>query len=196
MDSLFLGRLYMKYDKKSALKILIVYLECGNVKYAEVGFRDLNFLHLTGVKTTISAKKFYEYCIAHRLSENNFEIDKAGSVQRKLVVLPYLHDLLYHNCMIGNFINSGVMIKADYFVGDTKLILSLGFRHEHGKDIPVTLFSGDVRKLTNPTNKVLAILVKSISDDLYKEATYIARNTTIASLGLPQELVMLDNNKI
>ena len=63
MDSLFLGRCNMKYDKKSAVRIiteaarnydsylnrknfLIVYQEGKEVKYTEVGFRDMNFLHL------------------------------------------------------------------------------------------------------------------------------------------------------
>ena len=193
----------MKYDKKSALKIiieaarnydsylnrknfLIVYQEGQEVKYTEVGFRDMNFLHLTGVNTKISAQKFYEYCIANRLSENDFEIDKEGKVQRKLMVLPYLHELLYHNCIIGEFINSGIMIKADYFVGDTKLVLSVGFRREHENDIPVTLYSGDVRKLTNPTNKVLAIFVRSFPDGIYKKATYISKDVELDDLDLPQ----------
>ena len=43
----------------------------------------------------------------------------AKKTERKLLVLPKLHELLYHNCMIGDFINSGIMIRADYFVGDT-----------------------------------------------------------------------------
>ena len=52
------------------------------------------------------------------------EMDSKGKVQQKLIVLPYLSELLYNNCMIGNFINSGIYIKADYFVGNTKAILS------------------------------------------------------------------------
>ena len=57
-----------KYDKKSAIKIivhaakeyeeklnnkhfLIVYQKKSLTKTVEIGFRDMNFLHLTGVKT-------------------------------------------------------------------------------------------------------------------------------------------------
>lgn len=40
------------------------------------------------------------------------------------MVLPYLAELLYHHCMIGDFINSGICIRADYFVGDAKIKLS------------------------------------------------------------------------
>ena len=202
----------MRFNKKIAIKIitsaaaeyerylnrkqfLIVYRNGKEYKYVEVGFRDMNFLHLTGVKTEISAQKFYEYCLTNRLSEKDFDIDKEGKVQRKLMVLPYLHKLLYQNCMIGNFINSGIMIKADYFVGDTKLILSVGFRREHGKDLPVTLYSGDVRKLTNPTNKVVAIFVRSFPDEIYKEQTYISKEIRFEDLKLPNDLVSLEEQK-
>ena len=134
-----------KYDKKAALKIiveaakkyeeklndkhfLIVYREGKNTKTVSVGFRDMNFLHMTGVKTRLSAQQFYAACLESKLSERDFEIDNKGKVQQKLMALPYLADLLYHHCMIGDFINSGICIRADYFVGDTRAVLSVGFR--------------------------------------------------------------------
>ena len=61
-----------KYNKKEALQIIIkaakdydkklkdkhfkIVYQCGkSVKTVNVGFRDLNFLHLTGVSTRLSA---------------------------------------------------------------------------------------------------------------------------------------------
>ena len=134
----------MKKDKKGAIRIitaaakqydlrlkdyqfLIVYQEKGIQKYTELGFRDMHFLHLTGVKTRLSAQRFYEACLNGKLAEGDIEIDQRGKVEQKLQVLPYLSELLYHNCMIGDFLNSGIMIRADYFVGDTRMILSVGF---------------------------------------------------------------------
>ena len=163
-----------KYDKKAALKImveaaknyeeklndkhfLIVYREGNDTKTVSVGFRDMNFLHMTGVKTRLSAQQFYSACLESKLSEHDFEIDNKGKVQQKLMVLPYLSELLYHHCMIGDFINSGICIRADYFVGDTRAVLSVGFRTGKRTDFPVTLYNEDVRKLSQPTNKVLAI---------------------------------------
>ena len=66
-----------KYDKKAALKImieavkqyeeklndkqfLIIYRERKDIKTVNVGFRDMNFLHMTGVKTRLPAQQFYE----------------------------------------------------------------------------------------------------------------------------------------
>lgn len=96
-----------KYDKKAALKImveaaknyeeklndkhfLIVYREGNDTKTVSVGFRDMNFLHMTGVKTRLSAQQFYSACLESKLSEHDFEIDNKGKVQQKLMVLPYL----------------------------------------------------------------------------------------------------------
>ena len=68
-----------KYDKKAALKImisaakdyeeklndrhfLIVYQKEKDTKTVIVGFRDMNFLHMTGVKSKLSAQQFYSAC--------------------------------------------------------------------------------------------------------------------------------------
>lgn len=185
-----------KYDKKAALKIiidaarqyedklndrhfLIIYRERKDIKAVSVGFRDMNFLHMTGVKTRLSAQQFYAACLESKLSENDFEIDNKGKVQQKLIVLPYLAELLYHHCMIGNFINSGVYIRANYFVGDTKAVLSVGFKNGTNIDFPVTLYNEDVRKLSQPTNKVLAIYTKYYNEQSYNTCTYLAKNLNI-----------------
>lgn len=194
-----------KYDKKAALKIireaakkyeeklndkhfLIVYQEGSDTKTVSVGFRNMNFLHMTGVKTKLSAQQFYEACLDSKLSENDFEIDNKGKVQQKLMALPYLADLLYHHCMIGNFINSGIYIRADYFVGDTRTVLSVGFRTGKKTDFPVTLYNEDVRKLSQPTNKVLAIFSKHYKNQHYDNCTYLAKNQSIHELKLSNEI--------
>ena len=195
----------MKYDKNQAINIivnaaekykkylqdkvfLIVYQEKGITKTAQVEFRDNHFLHLTGVKTRVKAGRFYEMCINHKLSPADFEFDKGGKTQQKLVVLPFLHELLYHNCMIGNFIDSGIYIKADYFVGNTKAILSVGFRYGKKVDFPVTLYKEDVRKLSQPTNKVLAIFVRDFKQKSYTECTYLSKGQDINKLPLSNEI--------
>ena len=181
-----------KYDKKAALRImieaakqyeeklndkhfLIVYREGKDTKTVNVGFRDMNFLHMTGVKTRLSAQQFYAACLESKLSEYDFEIDNKGKVQQKLMVLPYLAELLYHHCMIGDFINSGICIRADYFVGDAKAVLSVGFRTGKKTDFPVTLYKEDVRKLSQPSNKVLAIFSKYYKDLYYDKCTYLSK---------------------
>ena len=51
-------------------------------------------------------------------------------------------------------------IDADYFVGDTRSVISVGFRFGKAADIPVTLYHEDIKKLSMPTCKVVAIFSK------------------------------------
>lgn len=193
-----------KYNKRDALQImvsaakefeiklkdkhfLIVYQENGKAKTVCVGFRDMNFLHMTGVKTKLSAQQFYSACLDRKLSEKDFELDSKGKVQQKLMVLPYLSTLLYNNCMIGSFINSGICIRADYFVGNTKAVLSVGFRTGKSVDFPVTLYSEDIRKLSYPTSKVLAIFIKDYQQTNYKDCTYLSKGQEIHKLPISEE---------
>ena len=193
----------MKYDKNQAINIivnaaenykkylqdkvfLIVYKEKGINKTVQVEFRNNHFKHLTGIDTNLTAGRFYEKCINHKLSPRDFEFDKGGKIQQKLVVLPFLHEMLYGNCMIGNFINSGIYIKADYFVGNTKAILSVGFRYGKKVDFPVTLYKEDIRKLSQPTNKVLAIFVRDFKQQKYMECTYLSKGQEISKLPIEE----------
>lgn len=205
-----------KYNNKTALKIiieaakkyeeklndkhfLIIYRDKNVMKTVSVGFRDMNFLHMTGVKTKLSAQQFYAACLESKLSDRDFEIDNKGKVQQKLMVLPYLSDILYNKCMIGNFINSGIYIRADYFVGDTKATLSIGFRSGNKADFPVTLYNEDVRKLSQPTSKVLAIFSKYYNDQHYDNCTYLAKNQSIQELMISDdvsEMILVDENEI
>ena len=153
----------------------VVYQNGDNIDFVEIAFRDINFLHLTGIKTKLSAKVFYSAALAGKLSKADILLDSKDKVRQKLIVLPYLHELLYNNCMIGNFINSGIYIKSDYFVGDTKAFLSLGFMKGKRKDIPVTLYNENIKILSRPVKKVIAIFIKKNIEKEYKECTYISK---------------------
>ena len=93
-----------------------------------------------------------------------------------------------HHCLVGEFINSGVYIRADYFVGVTKAILSVGFRNGNRVDYPVTLYNEDVKRLSNPTNKVLAIFSKSYKEKCYNKCTYLSKGQEIGKLKLEEDI--------
>ena len=183
------------YDAKLKDKhFLIVYKNKKEINTCCVGFRDMNFLHLTGVKTKLSAQQFYTACLSGKLSLRDISVDTKGKVQQKLAVLPQLSGLLYNNCMIGDFIDSGIAIRADYFVGDTKAVISVGFRTGKAADIPVTLYRENVKKLSQPTCKVIAIFSKVYRDDLYERCTYLSKGHSIAEL--PDEIKKQLNKNI
>lgn len=151
---------------------LILYNTVRGIEYVKIGFRDYNFLHFTGIKTNLSAKVFYSACLNKRLSEKDIDLNTKGKAQQKLEVLPYLHKLLFNNCLIGNSLNSGIYIQTDYFVGNTKSFVSVGFRNNGNVDIPVTLYNENINKLTNPTYKVIAIFSKIYNEDKFNVCTY------------------------
>lgn len=172
-----------EYDRKLNDKhFMIVYYHEGHMCIAHVGFRNINFLHLTGVRTKLSAQRFYEACLNGKLGIDDVDVDRKGKTQLKLNVLRYLPDLLYNNCMIGNFVNNGFKIQADYFVGDTKAVLSVGFRIGKRIDIPISLYNESVKVLTRPTCKVYAIFVKNFRDIKYSICTYLSKGYQIEQL--------------
>ena len=166
---------------------MVVYQEGSQTKFVEFGFRDMNFLHLTGIETTLKAKQFYNACLDHKLSERDIINFTKGKTQQKLAVLPYLSNVLYNNCMIGYSINNGVYLQADYFVGNTKAVLSVGFRFGKTVDYPVTLYNGDVRKMISPACKVLAIFSKAYNEKKYNKCTYLSKGQQIEKLKLDKE---------
>lgn len=163
---------------------MVVYQEGSEQKYVKFGFRDMNFLHLTGIKTTLKAKQFYQVCLDHKLAEKDIVGFTKGSTQQKLSVLPHLSKIFYNNCMIGYSIDNGVYLQADYFVGNTKAVLSVGFRFGKTVDYPVTLYNGDVRKMISPACKVLAIFSKQYNDTEYNKCTYLSKGQQIEKLKL------------
>lgn len=164
------------YSEKLLNKHFLIIFQDRNsnnsYRYKEIGFRDYNFLHLTGLKTSMSASAFFSAATSDRLSVKQFTTDNKGKCIQKLNALPYLSELLYNHCLIGDFINSGISIRADYFTGDTKAVLSLGFRNGDTVDNPVSLYNEDIRKLTAPTNRVVAIYSKPFDAEKYETITY------------------------
>ena len=184
-----------KYEERlNDRHFMVVYQEGTETKTVQFGFRDMNFLHLTGIETTLKAKQFYRACLDHKLAERDIINFTKGKTQQKLAVLPYLSDILYNNCMIGYSINNGIYLQADYFVGNTKAVLSVGFRFGKTVDYPVTLYNGDVRKMISPVCKVLAIFSKAYNDEKYNECTYLSKGQQIDKLKLDKaDKELLDN---
>lgn len=55
-------------------------------------------------------------------------------------------------------------------------------------DFPVTLYKEDVRKLSQPTNKVLAIFVRDFKQKKYEECTYLSKGQEINKLPISDEI--------
>lgn len=156
-----------KYKEKlSDRQFLLIYKENSSkvLKSALVEFKPTNFKHLTGIVTELSAARFFRICLDKRLSTKQFELDKYGNAQRKLDVLLLMPDVFYGRCWIGESINNDIYINADYYVGDTHCVLSVGIRKTKAGDIPITLKKQSIREVVKKESKVFAIASKFSAD--------------------------------
>lgn len=137
----------------------------ASMDVAEVVFEPENFKHLTGIKTNMSAGWFYEACLKRRISPKDIAFDGRGNTQRKLEVIRMMPEVFYHPCWIGDSLNNDICIHADYYVGDTKCVLSVGFRNMEEHGIPITLKKQSIREVVTKECKVFAIATKFLTNN-------------------------------
>lgn len=157
-------------------QFLIAYQDGSGINHSIVGFKAKNFKHFTGVKSTLSAKEFYQRALEHKLSPDDFRFDSAGNAQRKLAVLPWLPRMFFSNALRGSFNRSGIWLEADYLIGGTSARIAVAFRYGKTFDFPVSLYCEDVRNLTNNSMKVLAVWRRAFGEKVFSENTYCAKN--------------------
>ncbi len=157
------------YKEKLAGRIFIIIykdLVSGTIEHKKIKFTQNNFQHLTGIKYAdyVSPRDFYKMCLNKMLSPHKIRFNPNGFTNMKLSVLNYLPELLYNKFWIGESINNDIHINADYFAGDTRCVVSLGFRRAK-EDYPVTLKRQSIREVVKKENPVCVVLVKDIADN-------------------------------
>lgn len=163
-------------------QFLIAYNGCPGIDFCIVGFKAQNFKHFTGVKTDLSATRFYHKALEHNLSPNDFHFDTVGNTQRKLAVLPQLSRMFFGNTLRGSFNRSGIWLEADYVIGGTATRIAVAFRSGKSFDVPVSLYCEDIRKLTTDSVKVLAVWRRSFGETAFVENTYSGNGINAESI--------------
>lgn len=161
-----------KYNEKlSQKKFMLIHKDqlTGKTTSSVVAFKPLNFKHLTGIQSEMKPAQFYKACLKQRLSARDINFDRQGHAQRKLEVLPLMPDVFFNRCWLGTSINNDIYINADYYIGDTRYVLSIGLRHGTITDVPVTLKKQTIREVVTKECKVYAIASKPLDD---KEAPW------------------------
>ena len=153
------------YKEKLAGRIFVIDLVSGTIEHKKIKFTQNNFQHLTGIKYAdyVSPRDFYKMCLNNMLSPHKICFNPNGFTNMKLSVLNYLPELLYNKFWIGESIKNDIHINADYFAGDTRCVVSLGFRRAK-EDYPVTLKRQSIREVVKKENPVCAVLVRKIVD--------------------------------
>lgn len=156
----------------------------------ETVFTESRFLHLTGFKVDkekISATDFFERCIDHRLSVNDFEFAKDGTTELKLDVLPFVVTANLGNAnMAGDFNGRNIRLFTEKIVGTVKA--GIGFVRQGKSDmlVPNTMIKADIREYLKGSLRIIATYTKNISDEMYSELVYQAKGIALSDIVLPE----------
>ena len=151
----------------------------------EVTFDASNFKHLTGVQTRLSALHFYEMCIDHRLSTDDFSFAEDGTTVWKMEVLPRLISKNLSANMIGEYNGSMPVLFTERIAGSTSACMGFVRSDENGRYIPNTILKGDVRTLVHKADRIIATYRKKRSESQYSEIVYAAKKVDWEKIVLP-----------
>lgn len=156
--------------------ILFVYLRDNKIEFYEVSFLKEHFKHLTGTKSRLNAYEFFYRASNNRLRLDDFEY-KDNTTILKLNNLIKSMVLNQYSKMIGEYKENKRYLSLEKISGNNNLMI--GFDKGENINYPKTLLKGDIRDYTYKVYRIIAIISKSIKEDLYKEINYIAKNITI-----------------
>lgn len=206
----------MKSTKSEAIKIIVacaekycVELENRSLLFLcldknkhlvahEFFFNGYNFMHLTGVKVSssqdqMSANLFYEKCLSHKLSPNDFEFAEDGTTILKLQVLPTLMDKRLSASMIGNFDSNRPRLYTDKLAGSVKACMGFIMDGSNGQYVPNTVLQEDIRNYVGSYARVIGVFRKHNQEDGYSEVTYRASNVEWDRICVPPKYECLMN---
>ena len=135
----------------------------------EVSFNPYNFLHLTGIKLAdkTTATDFYERCLNHKLSPDDFSFAPDGTTQLKLEILPQLMVKNISAKMVGDFNGCNPKLYTEKLAGG---VLNI-----------------DIRTATRLPLQVIATYRRKRSDSVYSELVYKAKKIDWDSVTFPKE---------
>ncbi len=206
-----------QYTKEQAIKVVVTCAEqykqhlanknllflCQDkhkrITAIEFSFDASNYLHLTGLKVkkkkhgeeqqddAVSAREFYEKCLAHRLSASDFEFAKDGTTMLKLDVLPRLMTKNLSANMVGDYNSRNPMLVTEKLAGSTAACMGFVPTGPTGRYVPNTVLKIDIREYTSGQARVIAVYRKPMGEEKYQEITYIAKKIDWDTITFPDE---------
>ena len=185
------------YDKNLRAKKIMFIIEDKNrnIKKEEVYFPKSSFYHLTGVTVMDKKEKelnsydFYDNIRDGKITPNKYIIkNKDKTTDLKLQVLPQLMRIDKMANMLGDFNSYSMFLQTEKLAGNTNACI--GFIKDAKLDtyIPNTALKKDIRDITNERNKIIAILKKEVTQNLYANITYLKQNYQIKDILKNQEI--------
>lgn len=163
-----------------------------HISSLEVGFNPYNFLHLTGIKLAdeITATDFYERCLNHKLSHEDFSFASDGTTQLKLEILPQLMTKNISAKMVGDFNSHNPKLYTEKLAGGVKACL--GFvKTNYSEYVPNTVLNIDIRMATSLPLQIIATYRRKKSSSTYNELVYKAKKIDWNSITFPEKYTYL-----
>lgn len=165
----------------------------SGLSYYEVAFHRSNFLHLTGVKVkgsgVSSSINFYQKCLAHRLSEKDFEMAKDGTTDQKLDVIEKMMQLKKTATMIGTFSDRGPKLYTEKVAGNVCACIGFVKDNYTKLNVPNTLLKKDIRDVSSkPQQKVYMVLSKNYNEKKYKVIEKLDKDIVLDEVVLAEGL--------
>lgn len=182
----------LSYETELANKnLLFVFVKkSGKTGVFETTFLNSNFLHLTGVISSVEPINFYNKCLNSKLTDKDIYFKKDGTTWRKLRILPRFVSKNLSANMLGRFSETGMRLYTERVVGQVNG--TMGFVYDSNRKIfiPNTLLEEDVRNLSNNIYRIIFSFRKNIGDQKYSEVVYTAKKLKLdrIKLVLPSHL--------
>lgn len=186
-----ISRCLKEYDnnlKNNKVMFIIEYKD-RTIGKEEMYFPKSSYYHLTGINLynkfgkLVNSYEFYDLIKFKRLNLQEYKIkNKDATTDLKLQVLPQLMKIDRIASMIGNFSHNNMFLQTEKIAGNVNACM--GFIRDEKKKvyIPNTVLKKDIRDITEERGKIIAILKKNITDNLYKNVTYLKQNYQLSEI--------------
>lgn len=175
---------------------LYLYNDGQGIKTKHVAVRDFNFLHLSGVKSKLSAEIFTRRLRKKTLKQSDFYVVDKSYLNNKLKKLAELPDVVEQAHKIGSRLQD--LKNVDYLIGKNDIILGLAkSKNGNGADTPSSLMSGDWNKIATNSCDILAILcMPKQGEKVYNKVTYCKKGEKIDIEQLPKSVKQLCSQEV
>ena len=199
-----------KYEEELMDRILLFICQDKHrrTSYIEFSFNRWNFMHLTGLKVNrhggsletdkdenIAANDFFDKCLNHKLSPDDFEFSQDGTTHLKLDVLSGLLCKNLSASMIGEYNSAKPRLYTEKLAGGAKACMGFVIDSVSGQYVPNTVLKEDLRDNVRDYRRVIAVYRKRKGDKEYHELTYKAKKVDWSEVTYPDELSYLTVQK-
>lgn len=175
-----------------------------NLNKEEVFFPKSSFYHLTGTVikdydgNEINSYDMYNKVRDNKLSLNQYSIEaKNRGTDLKMQVLPQLMRIDRMANMLGSFSGYGFVLQTEKVAGNTNACMGFVNDVKTNTYIPNTALQEDIRNITNNRCKIIAILKKDVTENLYRNITYLKSNSQIDDILRDKDIAkIIDERKI